>query len=124
MADIWSIISSNYVTVGLNATKGAGTPYKPVDPTLYEGTWTGTYPNNAKFSLQISNVNGFRAKVRYQSGSTLQYQDVLIKDGSFKFGNTKFTLDPNKPGTAQVKNVVVDPASGTQYLDTAYAVQG
>jgi hypothetical protein len=123
MADLWSIISSNYVAVGLNASRGPNTPYVPVDPATYQGTWTGAYANNTKFSLQISNVNGFRAKVRYQSGATLQYQDVLIKDGSFKFGNTKFTLDPNKPGSAQIKNVVVDPASGTQYLDTAYATQ-
>lgn len=122
MADIWNIISSNYLTVG-QANYYSKTPYKPVDPNTYQGTWNGTYANNKKFTLQISNVNGFRAKVRYQSGSTLQYQDVLIKDGSFRFGNTKFTLDPNKPGTAQIKNVVVDPATGSQYLDTAYATQ-
>ncbi|MGZ3408901.1 MAG: hypothetical protein ACXWKC_03030 [Xanthobacteraceae bacterium] len=123
MADIWNIIGSNYLTVGLANANLSRTPYKPIDPTLYQGTWSGTYADGKKFSIQISNVNGFRAKVRYQSGSTLQYQDVLIKDSSFKFGNTKFTLDPNKANTAQVKNVVVDPASGTQYLDTAYATQ-
>jgi len=29
--------------------------------------------NNQKFDLTIENVNGFRAQVKYQSGSTVQY---------------------------------------------------
>ncbi|WP_204311767.1 hypothetical protein, partial [Enterobacter bugandensis] len=67
----------------------------------YQGSWTGAYADNTKFTLQVSNVEGFRAKIRYQSGSTVKYQDVLIKDNSFKFGDSKFTL--TKAGTAQLK---------------------
>jgi len=44
---------------------------------------------------------------------------VLIKDKSFRVGDTKFTLATN--GKAQIKNVVTDPSSGQTYLDTAYA---
>jgi hypothetical protein len=119
MADLYSIISSNYVTVGSNIAGLANsrTPYVPVDASLYEGTWSGNYANNTKFTVQVSNVDGFRAKVRYQSGSTLKFQDVLIKDNSFKFGDSKFTLTPN--GTAQIKTVMTN-ASG-QSLETAYA---
>lgn len=121
MADIYSIISSNYVTTGNNIAGLATsrTPYVAVDPTLYQGSWSGTYADNTKFTIQISNVDGFRAKVRYQSGATLKYQDVLIKDNSFKFGDSKFTLTAT--GKAQVKTVMTNAATGAQSLETAYA---
>lgn len=43
----------------------------------------------------------------------------MIRDGSFHFGNTKFTL--TDIGKAQIKNVVTDPATGSSYLNTAVA---
>ena len=117
MADLWSIISSNYKTVGL--TVPSKTPYVSVDPTLYEGSWTGKYADNKTFKFTISNVTGFRAKVQYQSGGTNKFQEVLIKDNAFRIGDSKFTLTAN--GKAEVKNVVTDPSSGQTYLDQAYA---
>jgi hypothetical protein len=60
--------------------------------------------------------------VRYQSAGTAKYQSVLIKDGSFRVGDTKFLL--TKKGTATIKNVVTDPATGSTFLDTATATQG
>jgi hypothetical protein len=44
----------------------------------------------------------------------------VIKDGSFRFGNSKFML--TDMGKAQIKNVVTDPATGSSYLDTAVAM--
>jgi hypothetical protein len=117
MADLLSIISSNYKAVGL--TVPSNTPYVAVDPKLYEGNWTGKYANNKSFKISVSNVTGFRAKVQYQSDGTNKYQDVLIKDQSFRIGDTKFTL--TSTGKALIKNVVTDPATGTTYLDQAYA---
>jgi hypothetical protein len=117
MADLWSIISANYKTVGL--TVPSKTPYVPVEPILYEGSWTGKYPDNKAFKITISNVTGFRAKVQYQSGGTNRFQEVLIKDNSFRIGDTKFTL--TDLGKAQIKNVVTDPSSGQTFLDQAYA---
>ena len=117
MPDLLNTIASNYVTVG--TTNLSKTPYVNVDPDVYTGTWNGTYSNNKKFSIQISNVNGFRAKAKYQSEGTVKYQDVLIKDNAFKIGDSKFTV--TKIGTAQVKTVVIDPASGATTLLTAYA---
>ena len=52
----------------------------------------------------------------------MKYQSVLIKDLAFRVGDTKMTLT-NKLGTAQVKNVVTDPATGSTYLDTAVATR-
>jgi hypothetical protein len=117
MADLWNIISANYKTEGM--TVPSKTPYVAVDPTLYEGSWTGKYPDNKSFKFTISNVTGFRAKVQYQSGGTNKFQEVLIKDNSFRIGDTKFTL--TALGKAQIKNVVTDAGSGQTYLDQAYA---
>ena len=90
-------------------------------PSLYQGNWTGTYPDKKTFKITVSDVTGFRAQVKYQSGGTVKYQSVLIKDNSFRVGDTKFML--TKVGTAQIKNVVTDPATGSTYLDTATATQ-
>jgi hypothetical protein len=117
MADMMGILAANYKAVGLNVP--SRTPYVAVDPGLYEGSWTGKYANNKSFKIQVSNVTGFRAKVHYQSEGTSKYQDVLIKDQSFRVGDTKFTL--TAIGTALIKNVVNDPATGGTYLDQAYA---
>ena len=119
MADVMSILSANYKTVGSSVP--GKTAYVAVDPKLYQGTWTGTYPDKKTFKLTVSNITGFRAKVKYQSGSTVKYQDVLIKDQSFRIGDTKFRL--TTAGVAQIRNVITDPATGSTYLDTATANQ-
>ena len=121
MGDILSTLSSNYLTVGSNPTV-AGTKYVNVDADTFKGTWTGKYANNKPFTINISNVSGFRAKVKYQYGSTIKYQDVLIKDKAFRIGDSKFTL--TRAGKAQIKTVMTDPASGAQSLETAFADQG
>jgi hypothetical protein len=121
MADMLSILSSAYKVAG---TVGApsSSKYVAVDPALYQGTWTGTYPDNKTFNITVSNVTGFHAQVKYQSGSTVKYQSVLIKDQGFRVGDTKLTLT-QKLGTAQVKNAVTDPTTGSTYLDTAVATR-
>jgi hypothetical protein len=121
MADMMSILSSAYKAVGATAVPSR-TKYVAVDPKLYQGTWTGTYANKKTFKITVSNVAGFHAQVKYESGSTVKYQSVLIKDLAFRVGDTKMTLT-KKLGTAQVKNVVTDPATGSTYLDTAVATR-
>jgi len=120
VSDFYSIISANYSAVGANVNYSR-TKYVPVDKTLYEGTWSASYANGDKVTIGINNISGFRAKVRYQSGSTLQYQEVLIKDNAFKIGNSKFTLV--RDGVAQIKTIMTDPATGAQTLQTTYAQQ-
>jgi hypothetical protein len=117
MADVLSILSANYKTVG--STVPSKTPYVPVDPKLYKGDWTGKYADNKAFKISVSDITGFRAKVQYQSAGTNKYADVLIKDNSFRIGDTKFKL--TKVGTAEIKNVIQDPSTGATLLDTAYA---
>ena len=120
MADIMSVLSKAYKTSVLNVAHGSG-KYVAVDPAAYQGTWTGKYADNKAFTISISDVSGFRAKIQYQSAGTVKFQEVLIKDQSFRIGDTRFTL--TKAGTAQIKNAVTDPATGSTYLDTAYATQ-
>jgi hypothetical protein len=119
MSDVMSIIASAYRSNAMTAAPSK-TKYVAVDPKLYQGSWTGKYANNKSFSITVSNVSGFHAKVRYQSEGTVKYQDVLIKDKAFRIGDTKFTL--TSTGKAQVRNVVTDPVTNQTYLDTAFAV--
>lgn len=113
MSDIYSVLSSAYTATP--ATPASNTPYINVDAASYQGTWSGTYStNNQKFELTISQVNGFRAQVKYQSGSTVQYQSVLIKDNSFRVGDTKFSL--NADGGATVGTVITSPVDGSTSL--------
>ena len=121
MADIMSILSSNYLTVG-STFNVSSSKYVIVDPASFQGSWTGKYANNQSFTVSISNVTGFRAKAKYQSGSTVKYQDVLIKDNAFRIGDSKFTV--TRAGVAQLKTVMTNPANGSQTLETAYAKQG
>lgn len=120
MADVLNILASHYTTVGQNVSLNTG-KYVNVDPDTFEGTWSGKYANQKPFSVTISNVNGFRAKAKYQYGSTIKYQDVLIKNNAFRVGDSKFTL--TKAGTAQVNTVMTNPATGASTLETAYVHQ-
>jgi hypothetical protein len=117
LADIMSILQSSYTASAL--TTPSKTPYTAVDPASYQGTWTGTYADKKDFKITVSDVQGFRAQVKYQSGTTVKYQQVLIKDSTFRVGDTKFTL--SAAGTATIKNAVTDAATGSTYLDTAQA---
>jgi len=119
MADMMAILASSYKAAGLNVP--SKTPYVAVNPGLYEGSWTGKYPDNKTFTIKVSQVEGFRAKVQYSSAGTNKYQDVLIKDNSFRIGDTKFQLQANN--RALVKNVITDPATGSTYLDQAIATR-
>jgi hypothetical protein len=112
MTSIFTILSNSYAAGPPALTKGS---LVPVDPTLYTGNWSGTYSNGEKFSFQISNVQGFRAKVRLQNGNgPVQFQDVLIRGSAFRIGDTKFQLV--KPGQAQVGTVVTNAATGNSDL--------
>ena len=73
MSDIMSILSTAYKSNVLSSTSGSS-KYVAVDSSLYQGNWSGTYPDGKTFSLNISQVSGFRAQIHYQSGGTSQYQ--------------------------------------------------
>jgi hypothetical protein len=139
MSDIMSILQSAYASAPLSTPTSSNAPYTNVKASDYQGTWSGTFNNNQNFELNISQVNGFRAEVKYQSGSTVSYQSVLIKGGSFRVGDTRFTLsNPGTPaqpatanapataaqgGVAAVKAVITDPSTGNTSLIQGNATQ-
>ena len=121
MTDVMSVLSTAYKSAGSTVIPSR-TPYVAVDPKLYQGTWSGAYADKKTFAITVLNVSGFRAQVKYQSSGTVKFGNVLIKDKSFRIGDTKFTLAA-KAGTAQIKNVITDPATGSTFLDTAVATK-
>ena len=118
MADIMSILQNAYAAGPPTPSK---TKYTAVDPKSYEGSWNGTFSNNQKFEVTISNVNGFRADVKYQSGSTLKYQQVLIGNSQFRIGDTKFVLAG--AGKAVVATALTNPVTGQVSLIKGDATQ-
>ncbi len=124
MADIWNIISSNYVTVG--GAVPSNSKYVAVDPDKFQGSWKGKYANGRSFEVSISSINGFRAKVKYQSGATLKYQDVLIRDSAFRIGDSKFILtgkDVNGKDSAMVATIATNPVTGVSTMEKATATR-
>ena len=117
---ITSILASAYASTPITSST-SNKPYTNVDPKTYDGTWKGTYSNGNKFELTISDVSGFKARVRYQSGTDVQYQQVLIRDSSFRIGDTKFVLSGK--GTAIVGTAVTDPVTGDTSLVRGTAKQ-
>jgi len=120
MADILQILSSGYVAAGSNLSNVGG-KYVDVDPARFEGRWSGQYADGKAFTISVSNVNGFRAKARYESSGSVKFQDVLIKNDGFRIGDSKFTL--TRPGVAQVKTVMTNAQGAASSLETAYAKQ-
>jgi hypothetical protein len=118
MADLTQILSANYLAVG-SANLSAG-KYVNVEPANFEGNWIGKYANGQSFNILVSNVNGFRAKVKYQSGGVVKYQDVLIKNNAFRVGDSKFAL--TRQGVAKISTVMANAAGGSS-LETAFAKQ-
>lgn len=118
--DMFGILQASYKSAGLNLP--SNTKYVNVDPALYKGTWTAKYADGKPLTISISEVSGFRARVRFETrGAPPIYQEVLIKDGSFRIGDNKFFLQ--KQGTAMIRSVVTT-ASGGQSLETTYAKRG
>ena len=116
MGDIFSVLAAGYTSKP--PTPPSHTTYVPVDATQWEGTWKGTYSTGEKFSFTVSNVEGFRAKVRYQSGNgPIKFQDILIKDNAFRMGNSKFLM--SKIGHGTIKTVVTNAATGQSTLNSA-----
>jgi hypothetical protein len=126
MTDITSILSASYKAAG-TTTIPSNTKYVAVDPKLYQGTWSGTYADKKTFKITVMGVSGFRAQVKYESAGTVKFGTALIKDNSFRIGDTKLTLataaTATKAATATIRNVITDPATGSTYLDTAVATQ-
>jgi hypothetical protein len=112
MGDIMSILQSAYAAAPQSLVS-PGDKFASVDPTQYQGTWTGKDYNNQPISISITKISGYRANVTLQSASGLQFQRALITTkGTFRIGDSQFTLTGN--GVAQINTIVTDPTTGIQ----------
>jgi membrane-associated protease RseP (regulator of RpoE activity) len=112
MGDIMSILSSAY-SVAPQSLISPGDKFTKVDPTKYQGTWTGKDYTNQPFTISITKVSGYRANVTFQSAAGLQYQRALITTkGTFRIGDSQFKLTGT--GVAQINTIVTDPTTGIQ----------
>ena len=97
----------------LDDPRPPGDKFANVDPTQYEGTWTGKDYQNQPITISITKVSGYRANVTFESSSGLQFQRALITTkGTFRIGNSQFKLTGN--GVAQINTIVTDPTTGIQ----------
>ena len=112
MSSIMSILQSAYAAAPQSLTS-PGDKFANVDPTKYQGTWTGKDYQNQPITISITKVSGYRANVTLESSSGLQYQRALITTkGTFRIGDSQFTLTGN--GVAQINTIVTDPTTGIQ----------
>lgn len=117
MADIMSILQSSYAATPQSLIS-PGSKFANVDPTKYQGTWTGKDFNNQPMTISITKVAGYRANVTFASANGLQYQRAFITtNNSFRIGDSSFTLTGD--GVAKVKTIVTDPTTGMQTGQTA-----
>lgn len=112
MSSIMSILQSSY-TAAPQSLISPGDKFANVDPTKYQGTWTGKDYTNQPVTISITKVSGYRASVTLQTSAGLQYQRALITTkGTFRIGDSQFTLTGT--GTAQINTIVTDPTTGIQ----------
>jgi hypothetical protein len=114
MSDIMSILQSSYTSsTSSQSLISPGDKFKAVDPTQYQGTWTGKDYKNQPISISITKVSGYRANVTMQSADGLQFQRALITTkGTFRIGNSQFTLTGT--GKAEIDTIETNPTTGIQ----------
>ena len=121
MTSIMSILQSSYSSAATPTSLiSPGDKFAPVDPTKYQGTWTGKDYQNQPFTISITKVSGYRANVTYQSSSGLQFQRAFITTkGTFRIGDSQFTLTGT--GKANISTIVTDSTTGIQTENQAIA---
>jgi hypothetical protein len=112
MSSIMSILQSSYSATPQNLVS-PGDKFANVDPTKYQGSWTGKDYKNQPVTISITKVSGYRASVTLQTSAGLQYQRALITTkGTFRIGDSQFTLTGS--GKANIATIVTDPTTGIQ----------
>ena len=116
MSDIMSILQNAYASTPQSLI-APGSKFANVDPTKWQGTWTGKDSSNQPVTVSITKVRGYRANVTLQTSAGLQYQQALITTkGTFRIGDSKFSLTGT--GAAKITTIVTDPTTGNQTENT------
>jgi hypothetical protein len=117
MSSIMSVLQSAYSTAAAPSLISPGDKFAKVDPTQYQGSWTGKDFKNQPVTVSITKVRGYRANVTLQTSAGLQYQQALITTkGTFRIGDSQFALTGT--GAAKITTIVTDPTTGNQTENT------
>src|ERR1700733_13014980 len=117
MRSIMSVLQSAYSTAAAPSLISPGDKFAKVDPTQYQGSWTGKDYKNQPVTVSITKVQGYRANVTLQTSAGLQYQQAFITTkGTFRIGDSKFQLTGT--GAANITTIVTDPTTGNQTENT------
>jgi hypothetical protein len=120
MSDIFTTLSSAYAANASSSLFSLGSKFANVDPTQWQGTWTGTDTGNKPYTISISNVKGYRADVIYKGSQGFQHARVFIANqSSFRIGDSKFVLTAT--GKATLASVVTSPYDGSQTVQQSTA---
>jgi hypothetical protein len=112
MSDIMSILQSSYTSSSASLIS-PGSKFANVDPTKWQGSWTGTDSSHQPVTVSITKVKGFRADVTLQSSAGLQYQQALITTkNTFRIGDSQFAL--TAAGKATITTINTDATTGIQ----------
>jgi hypothetical protein len=122
MSDIFATLSSAYAANTASSQFSLGSKFSNVDPTQWQGTWTGTDAEKQPYTISISNVKGYRADVIYKGSQGFQHARVFIANQStFRLGDSRFIL--TSKGKASLASVVTNPYDGSQTIQQSIATQ-
>ena len=112
MSDIMSILQNAYASTPQSLI-APGSKFANVDPTKWQGTWTGKDAQNQPVSISITKVSGYRANVVMTNSSGDQFQRAFITtNNTFRIGDSQFAL--TAAGKATLTTIVTDPSTGNQ----------
>jgi hypothetical protein len=119
-SSIYSALQSAY-TAPTQASIPPGSKFANVDPTQWQGTWTATDSKGKPMTVNITNVSGYRATVRFQSADGgLQVGRVMINTSNiFRIGDSQLQL--SGAGKMTISTVVTDATTGNQSMETDHA---
>ena len=113
MADIMSILQSSYAA-SPQSLIAPGSKFANVDPTKWQGTWTGVDDKNKPVTVTLSKVSGFRANADLsdQAEGQQNARVFITTKNTFRIGDSQFAL--NSAGKATLTTIVTDPNTGNQ----------
>src|SRR6202012_1934972 len=113
MADIMSILQSSYAA-SPQSLIAPGSKFANVDPTKWQGTWTGVDDKNKPVTVTLTKVSGFRANavVNDQTDGQENARVFITTKNTFRVGNSQFVL--TGAGKAKLITIVTDENTGKQ----------
>jgi hypothetical protein len=120
ITSLFSALQANYAATP-QVSLPPGSKFANVNAAEWKGTWTATDSTGKPVTLTVSNINGYRATVRFQSPSGgLQTGRVLINtNGVFRIGNSQIQLV--SAGKLTISTVITDATTGRQSIETDHA---